>query len=375
MSSIAILRIPPSSSDRDASSKDIQNIISITSDIVGSAMVFEEKFSQTEATINDVSRRHSSNLFISAIYLFLYQLEITKCLYRERDNLEAVFLHAGGFSFVLPIIYCKIDGIAVIISVIGEPHKGYKNASSESFTDRIQVQVVLYAEKFAYAMADAITVFSEDMLSYGPISEYEFKCKRVQFNFEPVPDEIPGITNRSTSIVYLGRICELKGADRVFNVVEHLATEHDYKVSTLFVGDGNLLEPLLQRRDEQGFNFIEFTGWVDSATVSEILSDSQILLLPSRSEGLPKSLLEAMARGTVPVVTPVGDINSVVEDGTNGFIITEPECEYIAEKIIELLNSDNLQTISNNARQTISQEYGYERAKSEFKELLEMCTG
>ena len=55
-----------------------------------------------------------------------------------------------------------------------------------------------------------------------------------------------------------------------------------------------------------------------------------MLLLPSYSEGLPYALLEAMAAGVVPVVTPVGAIPDVVTDGEHGLLVPPRDAEAIA---------------------------------------------
>lgn len=370
---IAILRVPSVSSERDPSSKAIGNLIAIFNDLSDWVLVFESQFDETEACVRNIPREMASNPLLNAVFLFLYEIRITYHLYRNREQLDAVFLHAGGFLFALPILYCKIDGISIIVSILGEPHKGYQNVSSGSLTDRLATRAVLYAERFAYSLADGLAVFSEDILTYEPISDYKSKCKRVRFNYEPVPDSVPRVSVRSNSIVYLGRICELKGSDRVFEAVEQLSSEMELDITASFVGDGNLLSQLRKRRDELELTNVELTGWVGSKTVDKKLCDSKILLLPSRSEGLPKALLEAMARGVVPVVTPVGNMPSVVKDGTNGILLDDPAPEHIAETVAELLESDRLSDMSDNARETIRREYGFDTAKSDFRELIREC--
>lgn len=373
MNGIAILRIPTVSSERDASSKAINNLITITSDLLESVIVFEEQFDNTEAHVQNIQRKISSNILLNILFMMVYQIRIVYYLNRNRHKLDVIFLHSGGFLFILPMMYCKLVGIKVLVSVIGEPHKGYENVSSGSMRDRIATQAVLYAEKFAYGIADGLAVFSNDMLTYNPISSYQSKCKRVRFNYEPVPDNVPEIDARTNSIVYLGRICELKGADRTFKACKTVSAKMERDITATFVGDGELFDQLRQCREKKKLDCIEFTGWIGPDLVTEVLQDSKILLLPSRSEGLPKALLEAMAQGVVPVVTPVGNMPSVVENRKNGVLLEDPSPISIAETLNKLLNSDRLPEMSENARETITQEYSFETAKSDFEELLKMC--
>src|SRR5207237_8843711 len=75
---------------------------------------------------------------------------------------------------------------------------------------------------------------------------------------------------------------------------------------------------------------VTFVGPAYGDLKARLLSQADVLLLPSYSEGLPYSLLEAMAAGVVPVVTPVGAIPAVVTAGEPGLIVPPRAAEAIA---------------------------------------------
>lgn len=84
------------------------------------------------------------------------------------------------------------------------------------------------------------------------------------------------------------------------------------------------------------------------------LRSLDVFVLPSLFEGLPMSLLETMGYGVAPVVTPVGAIPSVVEDGRNGILVKVKDAESIADAIARLADDDRLlRRLSHAARQTI----------------------
>jgi len=66
---------------------------------------------------------------------------------------------------------------------------------------------------------------------------------------------------------------------------------------------------------------VRFTGWVDAETVHRLARDCDVVVLPSRSDALPLTLLEGACAGAALVATPVGEIPDIVQDGVNGLII------------------------------------------------------
>ena len=104
---------------------------------------------------------------------------------------------------------------------------------------------------------------------------------------------------------------------------------------------------------------------------------ADLFILPSFSEGLPVTLLEAMACGCIPITTDVGDIREVVSDGFNGFIIKTIEPEKIAEKIIKAmsLSEEELIVIRNRAVSTVSDRYDSRNIVKKIIEHAKLVSG
>ena len=82
--------------------------------------------------------------------------------------------------------------------------------------------------------------------------------------------------------------------------------------------------------------YVKILGQVPEGEKILQLRSSDIFVLPTFSEGLPISLLEAMAAGLPIISTPVGAIPEVIDEGKNGFLIQPGDYEALAEKIVIL---------------------------------------
>src|SRR5690606_20382816 len=86
-------------------------------------------------------------------------------------------------------------------------------------------------------------------------------------------------------------------------------------------GDGEV-DTYRRRAEALGLGSrVTFPGWVDGEQVAALLKESNILVLPSRVENLPLSLLEGMGYALCPVVTPVGAVEDVIRNGENGLLV------------------------------------------------------
>ncbi|MGH8168244.1 MAG: glycosyltransferase [Woeseiaceae bacterium] len=167
-----------------------------------------------------------------------------------------------------------------------------------------------------------------------------------------MPAEVPDIVSRPLDIVFVGRLTKRKRPDRFVAAVKGVTAKIP-QVRASIVGDGPEMDTLRQQISELGLEAnIELLGLRHD--VLELLKDAKIFALTSRWEGVSIAMLEAMASGTIPVVSDVGDVRDVVSSGENGVVLDENDIDGFANNIADLLkNNDKLTRLSNAARMTV----------------------
>jgi len=130
-----------------------------------------------------------------------------------------------------------------------------------------------------------------------------------------------------------------KGVMELLQAIPLVANKHE-KVLFVFVGGGKEKDSMVQFcQKERIENYVTFTGHVTSDVIAHLLSSSDMLALPSYTEGFPLVILEAMASGLPIVATPVGAIPEVIEDGKNGFLVKPKDHIALANKIVWLIEN------------------------------------
>lgn len=138
------------------------------------------------------------------------------------------------------------------------------------------------------------------------------------------------------SILFLGRLGDRKGIYDLLDVIQKVSSS---RFRFVLAGDGDI-ERVRSLVLERGLeNYVHVPGWVGPEEKGKLLRDADLYVLPSYHEGLPISILEAMAAALPVVSTPVGGVPEAVIDGCTGYLVP-PGDSHALRKGIERATAD-----------------------------------
>ncbi len=201
------------------------------------------------------------------------------------------------------------------------------------------VNIRLRLFKWVFFRADALVVLTKSAQEQlrrwgynGPIY-----CETTMVADSDFQERITRPNNGIPQIVFLGRVERYKG---ILDALEAMRILRSRNVAFKFIvaGEGGAFEEAKAYAQAMELP-VEFLGWVNSKSRLELLRGADVFLLPSHGEGMPISLLEAMASSVPIVTTMVGGIRDFFEDFRMGRAIERADPELIANALEWLLNN------------------------------------
>jgi glycosyltransferase involved in cell wall biosynthesis len=146
---------------------------------------------------------------------------------------------------------------------------------------------------------------------------------------------------------FVGRLTDQKGLRYLLEAAARLRIPFSDSIYFVILGDGELKNDLRSLAKSMELSNIVFTGF--QREVRKYLSAFDVLALPSLFEGLPVTLLEAMAAGLPVIATRVGGVPEVLEDGVTGFIVEPRDAHQLADKIKEMFENPEMRASMSSA--------------------------
>lgn len=159
------------------------------------------------------------------------------------------------------------------------------------------------------------------------------------------------LPQRAQVWLFLGTWEIRKGSQELAQVMPRILERYT-DLHMLIVGP--IKDTKSQRELELSSSRVKFYGSVNPSETLKFLHASDVFVLPSRWEGLPNALLEAMACGLITIATPIAGIPFLIKHGINGILINGPGVEALEESLINCMeNLSTYRALGKVARQTI----------------------
>ncbi len=239
---------------------------------------------------------------------------------------------------------------------------GYLLSQLENKLERcssIKLKIFELVEKIAYESCDVAVVTSKHNKKYL-IGKYNLKPSKINiitnyidtnkffanFNVQKEPNKI----------IFVGRLSPEKNIYNLINAIIETNLVLD------IYGQGPLKEELKSYAINKKAK-VNFMGVVPNSKLPKILNSYQYYILPSFYEGMPKTLLEAMACGLVCIGTDVAGINEVIEDKLNGYLSKSTKSNDIYNTIVKSMGLESKEIIKNGIK-TIENNYSLKYVKN-----------
>jgi len=214
--------------------------------------------------------------------------------------------------------------------------------------------------------ADVVTVVSKSAQeAYRKVGVETIHIPNA-IDLKEMPREGERIYNRQ--IIFVGRLSREKGIDVLIDAMDEIEDVH-----LLIVGSGSERFSL----DANTENRIHVMGEQTWKKTISLIRGSDVLVLPSRTEGLPTVILEAMAVGTPVIASAVGGIPEIIETNREGVLVPRNDVKSLTNAIKSVMKDRKKRAyLAKNAKEKLQREYTWdvvlEKYLKIYKNLLKI---
>jgi len=255
------------------------------------------------------------------------------------------------FSSNLAAVFGRRHDIPVVVT-----NHGLVSQTAPRWIQRLYNPTV---GKFTFETADRI-------LCYTETDKQRLRERGIDTEMSVVPNGIDCSWFRPTAgepderLLFVGRLKAGKGPQYLLEAFGELASDYP-AYSVELVGDGPLREELEEQVETLGIaDRVAFRGEVPNDELPELYDDCRAFVLPSRSEGLPRTVLEAMACGRPVVTADLPQLRPLVEDV--GYTFERGSVDGLVDTLETVLDADadRLDMYGARARQRVETTYSWQ---------------
>ncbi|HEY41108.1 MAG TPA: glycosyltransferase family 4 protein [Dehalococcoidia bacterium] len=314
---------------------------------------------------------------LRVVMTLLIEFRTSLNLLKILSKVDVLFLNFSMGNLLLPQLIAKVSRRKLVLITGGTTSECVRFGYDENglgFGRGLFTMMARMIEWLNYTLADRIVVFTEREIDNKP----GLKAKRGKVlvcGARYVDDSVfrveRSLVQREDVVGFIGRFALEKGLRNLVQAIPLVLSQRP-GVKFRLLGDGPLLSEIERETRNNGLSSsVEIYRWVAHEQVTDYLNDFKLLVIPSFTEGLPNTMLEAMACGTPVLATTVGAVPDIIEDGKTGFMMKSNEPGNIAENIVRVLAHPDLSKVADEGRRLIEGEYTYGAALHRYKKIME----
>ena len=276
-----------------------------------------------------------------------------------KNKYDIIHAQAG----IVPCLIGKLTGTELVIE-----HKHGLDFTSEQI-ENMNIIKMNYEKLKKYFVNFTFTGCEADKRTL--IKKFNYSENKVKVIYNGLEENVAGIVfkkNKKFTIGTIGRLTYQK-AQEYFIQMAGILTGEGYDFEYHIYGEGELYNfyfDLIGKNNLSGKVILK--GY--TSNVSQSLKTFDVFVLPSRYEGIPYVLLEAMKEGVPIITTNVGGINEVIVNMKNGILVKKENAVELTENIKTLFDSKDLrEKLIKNALKDFKEKYTIEKTIKEIESV------
>lgn len=304
-----------------------------------------------------LERKDNHNSLNRIRYGFLTFYRLLALLKKEKPNCTICFMTSAN---IWGGLCCMILGLPYLVSERTTP-----NATIDQYNKLSQWFVFHIYRKAKAIVLPAFAMFN----GFKRIKQFE-KLHNFKTIYNPIHQFVkpnPGTVNSRPFIFSAGRLSHEKGFDRL---IEAYSLLQSTEVDLLISGEGPEREALTTQITNLNLSGkVKLIGF--KSNLQDYYAQATVFVLPSRNEGYPNALVEAMGMGC-PCVAMNCEFgpSEIIEDSVNGFLIEQDNVPALSLAIDKILNNSDLKKQFSEKAKLINETNSIERISANWEELI-----
>jgi glycosyltransferase involved in cell wall biosynthesis len=275
---------------------------------------------------------------------------------------DVIHAHFAMPTGVLAWAAHQLTGVPYVITA----HLGDVPGGVPEQTDRLFRLVGPLARK-VWRRAAAVTAVSSFVQTLAERA-YGRSVTRILNGIDLSDAKPPSALHEPRKLVFVGRLNPQKCPVFLIDVLARLTSSAWHLT---LIGDGELMPDVRRQITTHGLEArVTLTGWQRAPEVQRHLTDADIFLMPSSSEGLPVAAVEALKHGLAIVASDIPGVHDVVVDGVNGLRLPVQQLDPWVEKLRDLLARSDTLTAMKRAGAEKAREFDLTAIASQYEAVL-----
>jgi glycosyltransferase involved in cell wall biosynthesis len=307
--------------------------------------------------------RDRSNAFEQVRFMFLAVPAILRLARHWRPDASIAFfgIPSGPAAWMLRLFH----RVPFIVSLRGGDVPGFR---PEDF--RLYHRLAAPLIRFIWRRADAVVANSDGLRRLAASFDGAVSIEVIPNGVALEEFDQSKRNWTAARILIVGRLAYQKGIDLL---LQSLVELKELAWTLSIVGDGPE-KPELERMVDilELKERVTFQGWMDKASVHAQLAQATLFAYPSRDEGMPNAVLEAMAAGLPVIATHIAGNEELILHGKNGLLVPKDDSNALRDALRELIpDAQQRARMGAASRAIVEGKYSWQRTALEYLELIE----